>query len=128
METDGVVLRKYAHVYEDGTDVSAIPPDFPFTNTRLAIGPNRPGPRAKVYGRIHAILESNPGITGEALIARLHEVDWSDVKSAYTEGRSKVCGKWIVDYIRGGFYKKNQFISICDDDGLSGYKGRLMVK
>ena len=121
-ETDGVVLRKYARVYEDGTDVSAIPPDFPFTNIRLAIGPNRPGPRAKVYGRIHAILESNPGITGAALIARLHTVDWSDVKSAYTEGRSKVCGKWIADYIRGGFYKKNQFISIFDEDGLSSYK------
>ena len=58
-----------------------------------------------------------------ALIARLHKVDWSDVKSAYTEGRSKVCGKWIADYIRGGFYKKNQFIRICADDGLSGYKG-----
>jgi hypothetical protein len=122
-ETDGVVLRKYARVYEDGTDVSAIPPDFPFTNMRLTIGPNRPGPRAKVYGRIHAILESNPGITGAALIARLHKVDWSDVKSAYTEGRSKVCGKWIADYIRGGFYKKNQFISISDDDGLSGNNG-----
>lgn len=80
-QTDGVLLRKYARVYEDGTDVSVIPPDFPFTNMRLTIGPNRPGPRAKV------------------------------------------CGKWIADYIRGGFYKKNQFISISDNDGRSGNNG-----
>ena len=113
-ETDGVVLRKYADVYDGGAAVSAIPPDFPYTNTRLSIGPNRPGPRAKVYGRIHAILEAKPGITGAALIARLHEVDWSDVRSAYTEGRSRVSGKWLADYVRGGFYKKNQFIRIFD--------------
>ena len=113
-EIDGVVLRKYAHVYDDGSDVSAIPPDFPYTNTRLAIGPNRPGPRAKVYGRIHAILEAKPGITGARLIARLHEVDWSDVKSSYTEGKSRVSGKWLADYVRGGFYKKNQFIRVFD--------------
>lgn len=125
-EIDGVVLRKYAHLYGDGADVSAIPPDFPYTNTRLAIGPNRPGPRAKVYGRIHAILAKNPGITGAALITQLHEVDWSDVKSAYAEGRSRVSGKWLADYVVGGFYMKNQFIRIYDGNELSGSKGRSM--
>jgi hypothetical protein len=34
-----------------------------------------------------------------ALIARLHQDDWSDVKSAYTEGRSRVFGKRITVYI-----------------------------
>jgi hypothetical protein len=48
-----------------------------------------------------------------ALIARLHKVDWSDVKSAYTEGRSTVFGKWIADCIRGGFYKKTKLFEFA---------------
>ena len=48
-----------------------------------------------------------------ALIARLHKVDWSDVKSAYTEGRSRVFGKRVADYIRGGFYEKTNLFEFA---------------
>jgi len=114
-ERGGAVLRKYADAYPDGEDVRAIPADFPYSGTKLTVGPRRPGPRAKVYGRIYAVLEANPGITGAQLIERLHEVDWSDVKSIYAEGRSVVSGKWLADYIKGGFYTKNQFIAVDKD-------------
>jgi hypothetical protein len=107
------VLRKYADAY--GTDVRDIPADFPYRYTRLTVGPKRPGPKAKVYGRIFEVLESTPGITGADLIARLHEIDWSDVKSAYAEGRAAVSGKWLADYVRGGFYDKNRFIALYEE-------------
>jgi hypothetical protein len=114
-EVDGIVLRKYADAYADGADVRDIPVDFPYRNTRLIAGPQRPGPRAKVYGRIFEVLESAPGITGADLIARLHKIDWSDVKSAYAEGRTTVSGKWLADYVKGGFYNKNRFISLYNE-------------
>lgn len=114
-EVDGVVLRKYADVYADGTDVRAIPANFPYTNTRLTVGAKRPASITNVFGRIYAVLEANPGITGAKLIALLHQIDWSDVPSAYAEGRSVVSGKWLADYVRGGFYKKNQCIAVYEE-------------
>lgn len=68
-ESDGVVLRKYAGAYGAGEDVRSIPADFPYMNLRLMV------------------------IIGRELVLRLHDIDWSDVKSAYAEGRSQVSGK-----------------------------------
>jgi hypothetical protein len=114
-EVGGIVMRKYAAAYAEGADVRDIPADFPYTNTRLMVGLKKPGSRAKVYGRIYKVLYDAPGITGADLIARLHQIDWSDVKSAYAAGRSMVSGKWLADYIKGGFLKKNQCITLYED-------------
>jgi len=114
-EVGGVVLRKYSAAYAEGADVRAMPSDFPYANIKLQVGPNRPASKTSVFGRIYLVLEQNPGITGAELIDLLHQIDWSDVPSAYAEGRKEVSGKWLADYVRGGFYKKSQCIGLYEE-------------
>jgi len=62
---DGVELRKYA---QHGNN---LPTDFRSRYLRLRLGPRNPVNRNSVYGKICAVIEQNPGISGEELVGLL---------------------------------------------------------
>ena len=99
----GSELRKYA------SDGNELPQNFIRRNTRLKVGPEIPSSRTSVYGKICAVLESHPGVTGAELVELLLEVDFSRNKSAYTS-TGNVSRPWLAKYIDGGFYQKNRCI------------------
>ena len=100
---EGAELRKYA---DDG---NKLPSNFIRRNTGLEVGERAPKDGASVYGKIYAVLEKHPGITGEALVELLLDVDFSENKSPYTE-TGMVSRPWLSKYIDGGFYKQNRHI------------------
>jgi hypothetical protein len=107
---DGVELRKYA------TEGNAFPSNFLKRNTRLRVGPNVPRNPRSVYGKICAVLESNPRVTGAELVELLLLVDFSDNKTVYSHN-GQVSRPWLAKYIDGGFYVKNCYIQ--DDSGAT---------
>ena len=100
---EGSELRKYA------SDGNKLPQNFTKRNIRLKVGPEVPRSEASVYGKIYAVLESHPGVTGAELVELLLGVDFSRNKSAYTS-TGKVSRPWLAKYIDGGFYQKNRYI------------------
>ena len=104
---DGVELRKYA------ADGNELPDNFIRRHTRLMVGPKTPRNIRSVYGKICAVLEDHPGVTGEELVELLLSADFSENQSAYT-ANGAVSRPWVAKYIDGGFYKKNQFIQDAD--------------
>jgi hypothetical protein len=104
-KVDGVELRKYATDYAATGDVNAIPPWYRLRNVRLMAGPRPPRSRKSVPGKIYAVIEKNPGVTGEELITLLQAIDFSENKSPYTQDGA-VCASWLAGYIEGGYFKK----------------------
>jgi hypothetical protein len=102
---DGRVMRKYAN---DGrSDPLSIPSKFRVRHLRLMHGPNTPASATSVHGRLHALLVSNPGLTGEELLMLAAELDWSAHKSAYTQS-GKVDLAWLIGYIDSAVFKANR--------------------
>lgn len=102
---DGRVMRKYA---KDGRrDPLSIPDNFKVRRTRLMPGRNRPASATSVHGRLLSLLESSPGLTGEELLLRAAQLDWSGHKSAYTLS-GKVDVAWLAGYIDSAVFKPNR--------------------
>jgi hypothetical protein len=99
----GVELRKYVR------DGNALPANFLKRNVRLPVGPKRPRNPASVYGKICAVLEANPGVTGAELVELLLAVDFSGNSTVYAS-TGQVSRPWLAKYIDGGFYAKNLYI------------------
>jgi hypothetical protein len=106
----GVELRKYAAEHQDTQDPFAIPKKFKYRDAKLFAGPNEPSPRT-VFGKIHAVVKDNPGVTGEELIHLLRNVDFSTNKSAYTQS-GQVSATWLARYIEGAFRADQQFLQV----------------
>lgn len=104
---NGVELRKYAPNHIDSGDETAIPAKFRLRDVRLMAGPKEPISRKSVFGKIYAVLEDNQGVTGKELVGLLHDVDFADNKSAYTQS-GKVSSSWLVGYIESGYFHKNR--------------------
>lgn len=102
-QAEGVELRKYA------LDGNALPSNFLKRATRLRAGPNTPRNPRSVYGKICAVLESNPSITGAELVELLLLIDFSDNNTVYSQN-GQVSRPWLAKYIDGGFYAKNGYI------------------
>jgi len=105
---DGVELRKYA---DEGND---LPSNFIQRDTYLEIGECSPKSGTSVYGKIYAVLEEHPGVTGAELVEILLEIDFAGNKSAYTE-TGTVSRPSLAKYIDGGFYKKNRYIQVYEE-------------
>ena len=101
---NGIELRKYA------AEGNALPSNFIRRNARLVVGPRQPKSRRSVYGKIYSILETNPGVTGAALVELLLSVDFSGNATVYAQD-GQVSRPWLAKYIDGGFYAKNQCIA-----------------
>ena len=107
LKIDGVEVRKYAEEHMKSGTPNAIPEKFKLLDTRLMVGSNKPKSNKSVFGKIYAVLENHPGVTGEELVELLHQQDFSDNKSAYTQS-GEVCSAWICGYIEGGFFRKDR--------------------
>ena len=105
---NGVELRKYAR---HGNN---LPPNFHSRHLRLGLGARRPRNPNSVYGKICAVIQQHPGVTGEELVELLLRVDFTGNKSAYTKS-GEVSRPWLAKYIDGGFYKKNQGAGVSED-------------
>jgi hypothetical protein len=108
----GVELRKYA---PDGNE---LPSNFVRRDCRLLAGPRKPKNPASVYGKIYAVLEKNPKVTGAELVELLLDFDFSDNGTTYTQS-GQVSRPWLAKYIDGGFYAKNQCIQEAPIEGKS---------
>jgi hypothetical protein len=115
LKLDGIEHRKYAanHASHDG---NAIPAKFKLRHTRLMAGLKEPQSRTSVFGKIYMVAEANPGLTGEELVDLLRVVDFTNNKSAYTQG-GQVSASWLVGYIEGGYFRQ-------DRQHLQDYKER----
>jgi hypothetical protein len=102
-QAGGVELRKYA------LEGNALPANFLKCAIRLKVGPNRPRSPGSVYGKICAVLELHPGVTGAELVELLMRVDFSDNNTVYSQ-TGQVSRPWLAKYIDGGFYAKNRYI------------------
>lgn len=100
---DGVELRKYA---DSGNE---LPNNFRRRHDRLIVGPRSPKSSSSVYGKICAVLQCHPGVTGAELVELLLDTDFTENKSAYTS-TGNVSRPWLAKYIDGGFYEKNRYI------------------
>lgn len=107
LKIGGVEVRKYANIHLESGSTDTIPEKFKLLNTRLMAGPNKPKSPESVFGKIYAVLECNPGVTGKELVSLLHQQDFSKNKSAYTQS-GEVCSAWICGYIEGGFFRKDR--------------------
>jgi hypothetical protein len=74
------------------------------------VGPWKPNNPTSVYGKIYAVLETNPGVTGSELVELLLSVDFSNNPTVYSQG-GQVSKPWLAKYIDGGFYAKNHCIA-----------------
>ncbi|WP_067183809.1 GIY-YIG nuclease family protein [Sphingopyxis granuli] len=110
---EGVELRKYAVNQIAAGGIDAIPARFKLRNVRLMGGPNIPrsiqknGSKICVMGKVYQAAQANPGITGEQLVHALAKLDWSENKSAYTQG-GQVCASWLCGYIEGAFFRSDK--------------------
>lgn len=59
-----------------------------------------------MYGKIHAVLERNPGMTGAELVELLLDVGFSSNGTIYAQSGQVSC-PWLAKYIDAGFYAKN---------------------
>jgi hypothetical protein len=107
LTVDGVELRKYAAEYAQTGDLNAIPPKFKLRDVLLMAGPRQPTSPASVHGKIHAVASAYPGVTGEQLVRLLQKVDFSNNKSAYTQG-GEVSVSWLTRYIEGAFFRNDR--------------------
>ena len=87
----------------------------PLTNEQTYddAGTNRPATATSVHGRLLALLQQSPGLTGEDLLRRAAALDWSAHKSAYTlSGNVDVA--WLAGYIDSAVFKaKRGYMSIA---------------
>lgn len=108
---DGRVMRKYAK--NGRADPLLIPASFKVRHKKLVPGTNRPATATSVHGRLLALLQQSPGLTGEELLRRAAALDWSSHKSAYTlSGNVDVA--WLAGYIDSAVFKaKRGYMSIA---------------
>lgn len=107
LKLNGIEHRKYAADHAASGDANAIPAKFKLRHIRLMAGPREPLSRKSVFGKIYAVAEANPGVTGENLIGLLSAVDFTANKSAYTQG-GQVSSSWLVGYIEGGYFRSDR--------------------
>ncbi len=110
VKIDGTEVSKYYERQRAAGRVDALPADFPYKDTCLKVGERKPLRENSVFGIIYKTLEDNPGITGQNLVEPLLQVDWSVCKTTRYTSSGKPCATWICDYVKGGFYAKNQHI------------------
>ncbi len=114
-KVNGIEVRKYKDDHLN--DPRSMPKSFDkLKDVRLAAGTIKPKSEKSVFGKIYAMLEKNPGVTGSQLVKLLQSVDFSDNKSAYTQS-GEVCTAWLCGYIKGGFRPDRQHIRRFGDDG-----------
>ena len=106
VKIEGVELRKYAAEHVATSDLSAVPASFKLASTRLQVGPHTPRSSTSVFGKLFALLERNPGVTGAEFLSLALSLDFSSNKSAYTQSGT-VCGSWVAGYIEGGFFRSD---------------------
>jgi hypothetical protein len=111
-QINGIEVSKYLVRQTAAGSVEAMPTDFPYRSIQLKAGPRKPTNPTSVFGIIFDTLAKNPGITGEQLYKLLMQIDWSVCKKTKYVSDGKVCGTWVCDYIKGGFYTKNLHIEI----------------
>lgn len=111
-QIDGIEVSKYLMRQKTAGDVNGIPADFPYRKKKLQAGSRKPRRETSVFGIIYKKLEENPGITGEDLVKLLLDADWSVCNSTKYTATGRPCATWVCDYIKGGFYKKNQHIEV----------------
>lgn len=112
-------VKKYAHAHEKtleniknhasylGTQ------DWELRKAMITVGPYSKMKDSSVKGKIRAFVLLHGPISGEELVTRLfNEVDFEDKhKSDYVRG-GKPTFKWIEDYVRGGFKRTAQYLSL----------------
>lgn len=104
---DGVEVRKYAAEQTQAGGVDAIPARFKLRRTRLRAGPRVPRSLSTVMGKVYQATLEHPGATGEELVAILSKFDFSDNKSAYTQG-GQICASWLCGYIEGAYFRSDK--------------------
>lgn len=93
-------------------------PKWPLTKLILKLGKYEPKTKRGIFDLIRQSVElfGPEGVTGEELVRFVyHNIDMTDQKSPYTEGRP--CIPWVEDYISGSITEKIGFLQAFNADG-----------
>lgn len=114
--TSEIVLGKYEEPTDRlcGGDPLKLPDHFKHADDRLTIGDCEPEGEGTVMRRVWEIVRDHPGITGQDLVLRMLQLDWSANMTLYGKGH-KVCSLWAIGYVNGALRKTVRFLAVAEE-------------